>query len=117
AAVNPGSYGGPLVDLDGKVVGIVIEPVSTKRWLGVAVPIDEVTPILDDLKAGRAPAPPHLGLSVASSSEPSLEGVKVADVDAGGPAAKAGLKPGDLLLTLDGAKIVEAYDIEKELAL
>lgn len=117
AAVNPGSYGGPLVDLDGRVVGIVIEPVSTKRWLGVAVPIDEVAPILDDLRAGRAPAPPHLGVSISSTTEPSLDGVKIAEVEANGPAAKAGIKSGDLLLTLDGAKIVEAYDIEKELGL
>ncbi|MEZ0230012.1 MAG: PDZ domain-containing protein [Planctomycetota bacterium] len=117
AAVNPGSYGGPLCDLDGKVVGIVIEPVSTKRWLGVAVPIDDVKPILEDLRAGRAPAPPRLGLSIATTAEPSLQGVKVAEVDADGPAAKAGIKAGDLLLSLDGARIVEAYDIEKELAL
>ncbi len=117
AAVNPGSYGGPLCDLDGKVVGIVIEPVSPKRWLGVAVPIDDVKPILDDLRAGRAPAPPRLGLSISTTTEPSLQGVKVAEVEEGGPAAKAGLKAGDVLAALDGVKIVEAYDIEKELTL
>ncbi|HZV00242.1 MAG TPA: PDZ domain-containing protein [Planctomycetota bacterium] len=117
AAVNPGSYGGPLVDLDGKAVGIVIEPMSTKRWLGIAVPIDEVTQVLEDLKAGRTPAPPHLGLSVAGSAEASLKGVKIADVEADGPAAKAGVKAGDTLVTLDGAKVVEAYDIERELGL
>jgi serine protease Do len=116
AAVNPGSFGGPLVDLEGKVVGIVIEPISTKRWLGIAIPIDEVTPILDDLKAGRSPAPPHLGLAVASA-EPTLDGVKISDVESDGPASKAGIKTGDVLVSLDGVKVVEAFDIERELGL
>jgi S1-C subfamily serine protease len=117
AAVNPGSFGGPLVDLEGRAVGIVIEPYSTKRWLGVAVPIDEVAPILDDLRAGRTPAPPHLGLSVASRGEASLDGLKVADVEAGGPASSAGIRSGDVLLSLDGVKVVEPFDIERELGL
>lgn len=117
AAVNPGSFGGPLVDLNGRAVGIVIEPYSTKRWFGVAVPIDEVAPILDDLKAGRTPAPPHLGLSVKGASEATLDGLPVSNVEEGGPAAKAGVKTGDVLLTLDGTRVVEAFDLERELGL
>ncbi|MBI3725183.1 trypsin-like peptidase domain-containing protein, partial [bacterium] len=116
AAVNPGNFGGPLIDLDGKVVGIVVEAISPKRWLGVAVPIDQITVELDDLKAGKPPKAPWLGLSVITASEPSLTGVQVSDVDQSGPAASAGVRKGDRLATIDGAKIAEVFDIEHELS-
>lgn len=116
AAVNPGSFGGPLVDLEGNVVGVVVEAISTKRWLGIAVPIDEVAAILPDLKAGRTPPAPYLGIGI-EGGEPTSKGVVIASVDAQGPAGRAGLKAGDRLLTLDGAKVTEAFDVERELGL
>jgi serine protease Do len=121
AAVNPGSFGGPLVDLEGRAVGLIVEAISPKRWLGVAIPMDEIVMVLDDLKAGRVPAGPRLGLSVATSGATTdgtvqAKGLSVSEVEGDGPAAKAGLKVGDRILSLDGAKIVEAYDLEHEMA-
>jgi serine protease Do len=115
AAVNPGSFGGPLVDVDGRAVGVVIEAYSPKRWFGAAVPIDEVAVVLDDLKAGRQPRPPRLGISVETAAEAQRDGIVVTAVVKDGPAARAGVRAGDRLRLLDGARIAQAFDLEREL--
>lgn len=116
AAVNPGSFGGPLVDAEGRVVGLVLEAYSPKRWFGCAVPSDEIALVLEDLKAGRAPRPPRLGLTLTAAGEATKGGLVVASVEKDGPAARAGIKTGDRLRSFDGARVAEAYDVERELA-
>ena len=115
AAVNPGSFGGPLVDAEGRAVGIVLEAYSPKRWFGVAVPMDEVAVVLDELKAGRTPRGPRLGLTLTAAGEANAAGLVVASVDKDGPASRAGVRVGDRLRALDGARVAEAYDVEREL--
>lgn len=116
AAVNPGSFGGPLLDRGGRVVGIVSVPFSTGRWLGMAVPMDQVRLGFEDIVAGRSLTQGFLGLAVKTTGgEARPDGVEVARVVEGSPSAGAGVQVGDRVLALDGRTIFDAEDIGREL--
>jgi S1-C subfamily serine protease len=109
AAINPGNSGGALVDLQGRVIGIptlaALDPElggAQAPGIGFAIPSNEVKKIADQLiangqvvKSGRA----YLGVRVATIVG---GGVLVSAIVPGGPAAKAGIKPGDLILEVGG---------------
>jgi serine protease Do len=114
AAINPGNSGGPLVDMDGRVVGInsAIATASSRSNSGVgfAIPIDMASNIADQLiKDGKVkrgalgvvlePLTPALARTFGV--DPKQKGVLVAEVFPNTPAAKVGLKQGDVLLKFD----------------
>ncbi len=115
AAINPGNSGGPLVDLSGRVVGINSSIRSTSGGsggaagsigLGFAIPIDEVLPIVNQLSNGEAPTHARLGVTVSNVSGDSLvQGAQLQSVEAGGAAAKADLKTGDVITKVDDQPI------------
>jgi S1-C subfamily serine protease len=110
AAVNPGNDGGPLVDLDGNVLGILAPLVRDRRTrsvVGYAIPIDAIAPRLEALARGTASA--HLGVLVG-------EGLAVARIVPGGPAERAGLHEGDRLVAFDGAVLGTKEDLRQALA-
>jgi len=112
AAVNPGNEGGPLVDLDGKVLGILAPLVRDRRsdsMVGYAIPIDAIAPHLAALERGRG-APPRLGLLLEKGGK-----LVVARVVPGGPAETAGVQEGDRVLTLDGQSLDTKDDLKKAL--
>jgi S1-C subfamily serine protease len=126
AAINPGNSGGPLLNGQGEVVGInTLRPPDT-YGIGFAVPINTVKRLLPQLQAGGRVSAPYLGISgqtitpqlATSLSLPVKEGVLVARVVEGGPAATAGLKGGDqtgaggdIITALDGKPIRRFEDI------
>jgi S1-C subfamily serine protease len=109
APINPGNSGGALVDLDGRVIGIptlaALDPElggSQAPGIGFAIPSNNVRDIASQLiakgkvvRSGRA----YLGVEVATVTG---GGVLVAAVQSGGPADKAGIKPGDVIVSVDG---------------
>ena len=116
APINPGNSGGPLVDTDGQVVGIntfILSESGGSQGLGFAIPSSLVEFVYSELrKYGRV----HRSIIGASMKEittdlatglslPRQEGVVVTDVLPDGPAAKAGLKIQDVILSLDGRVI------------
>jgi S1-C subfamily serine protease len=109
ASINPGNSGGPLLNLDGKVVGINTAVHAEGQGLGFAIPINMVREIMPRLKAGGRVERSWLGIyidPVPAALRKQLElpkqgGVLVTRVVRGGPAQKAGLKPGDIVLTID----------------
>ena len=108
AAINNGSYGGALLDLEGEVIGIVDPGYSYRRWLGQAIPIGIVREILPDLRKGWIPR--HtIGLGIEAVPE---GGVKVVKVMKGGPAEAAGLRPGDRLLQAEKREIGGPRDLD-----
>ncbi|MEV6284011.1 trypsin-like peptidase domain-containing protein [Kribbella sp. NPDC051770] len=118
AAINPGNSGGALVDCAGKLVGVnaAIATVPNEAGvggggsvgLGFAIPVDLAKPIADSLIKTGQPGHPTTGLQVqeippaVAKASGAPTGLFVLAVDAGGPAAKAGLKAGDIITRIDG---------------
>ena len=113
AALNHGSDGGPVFNLRGEVVGIMILGYSYSRWLGCAIPIDQIKFVLDDIRHGRRVLPRY-GLVIDEEEEGFEEGVRLARVARKGPAYKAGLRTGDRILKVDDVVIERAEQLAKE---
>jgi S1-C subfamily serine protease len=119
AAINPGNSGGPLVDAQGRVIGIntaIADPGSAQN-VGFAIPISNARTIIDLLRTGKQPA--YLGVSTVDASEAKLEGhdVSVDDgayvttVGSGTPAATAGIEVGDVVVAVDGKAVASAASL------
>jgi len=120
AALNPGNSGGALVDGRGEVIGINTAVAGV--GLGLAVPINEATrKILGALMregrvrraylgiaGGGRPLPPRVARELGRR-----RGVEVVEVVAGSPADRAGVRPEDVIVTLDGAAIEDADDLQR----
>jgi serine protease Do len=121
AKVSPLNYGGPLVDVQGRVQGILI-PASPQgegetagyEWydsgIGFAVPMEDVLAILPRLKEGKDLHKGLLGVRLKSPDIYSTAPV-IGEVTPGSAAAKAGLKPGDVLTEIDGHAVVRMAQI------
>jgi S1-C subfamily serine protease len=109
AAINPGNSGGPLVNLAGQVIGInTAVAADGAQNIGFAIPIDKAKSLADRLKTGQGPAPTaFLGVSTTETSDGS-GGAQVVQVVSGGPAQKAGIAVGDLIVTFDGKPVSSA---------
>jgi Do/DeqQ family serine protease len=120
AAINPGNSGGALVDMDGDLIGVnsfILSRSGTSSGVGFAVPAAVVRRVVETaVGGGRAVVRPWLGArtqSVTSEIARSLglarpQGALVADVWPGGPAARAGLRQGDVVTEVDGRPVVDA---------
>jgi S1-C subfamily serine protease len=120
AALNPGNSGGALADADARVVGINTAVAGV--GLGMAVPVNDTTrriisALMRDGRVRRA----YLGLAMTPGPVPAAwrerlgrkTGLLVAEVVAGGPADRAGLRQGDLLLTVAGKPVAVAQDLQR----
>ncbi len=116
AAINPGNSGGALVDLQGRLVGVpsaIYSKSGGSIGIGFAIPASVVRFVVDQAKTGNKVRRPWLGATLESVTADVAEslglsrpqGVLVAGLVPGGPAAQAGLKVGDLLLTVDGHEV------------
>jgi putative serine protease PepD len=118
AAINPGNSGGPVLDASGLVIGIADQIVTgnsgidSSTGVGFAVPIDVIKAELSQLEAGTTPAHAYLGISATDENGSSGgTGALVQSLQPGGPAASAGIHPGDLMVAIGTTKISGVSDI------
>ena len=126
AAINPGNSGGALVNADGEVVGINSAKVAVSgvEGIGFAIPINTAKPILQELAERGRIARPYLGASLMDQEiadrygfEINLHGgIFLVKVVPGSPAAKADIRPGDILLSFNGNKVKTALDLRTALS-
>jgi serine protease Do len=123
AQLNPGFSGGPLIDVQGRLIGLNTAYVWQR---GIAIPANKVKSISDRLMTGRVAQRGYLGIVANTVAIPEeiaeaagLEqetGVMIFSVEAGSPARKAGLAMGDVLVKFNGKPVTEFYDLPRLLS-
>ena len=117
AAINPGNSGGPLLDARGAVVGINAAVNPAGQGIGFAIPINMLKQIAPQLEKGHV-VRSWMGMSIQDQMGPDLaewfgvpggKGAVITDVVDGGPAARAGLRPGDVVVSFEGDPVTESY--------
>ncbi|MGA7400515.1 MAG: Do family serine endopeptidase [Candidatus Sulfotelmatobacter sp.] len=125
AAINPGNSGGPLVDARGEVIGINTFLVSNSdsfSGMGFAIPSQIVRPTVDALIRSGKVHHGYMGIGISDVTPENAkffhvennEGAVVTQVEDGSPAAKAGLKVGDVITELDGQQVSDASQLQIE---
>ncbi|WP_242118701.1 Do family serine endopeptidase [Sphingomonas lacusdianchii] len=116
AAINRGNSGGPMFDMQGNVIGInsqILSPTGGNIGIGFAIPAEQAKPIVDKLMKGQSVARGYLGLGPQDVSEDIANalgirkdrGALVRSVSPGEPAARAGIRVGDVILAINGKEI------------
>ena len=120
APINPGNSGGPLVNLDGQVIGIntaIHSSSGGSDGIGFAIPSATVKSVLRGLAANGRVERGWLGVALDMAAKPDdTRGALVSQVLPGGPAAKAGLVPGDVVRKLDGKRIESSKVLRERIA-
>jgi len=112
AAINPGNSGGPLLDGNGRVIGVnsqIRSSTGTNTGLGFAVPVSTVKFVVPQIKDGGKVERAYLGISNGTPQDRS--GAVVDSVAPGGPAADAGVQPNDKIVDIDGRNIQSSEDV------
>ena len=129
AAINPGNSGGPLLNDNGEVIGINTAIRADAMGIGFAIPIDKAKELKDQLARGEKIHHPYLGVQMTNLTPeiakqnnddpnavfivPEVSGVIVVKVIPNTPAAKAGIRRGDVITAIDGESITLAEQLQR----
>lgn len=123
-AVNPGNSGGPLINLNGEVVGINSQIFTRSGgWMGISfsIPIDEAVRVAEQLREHGRVVRGKIGAQIGNLTKdlaeslglPDEKGAVVSSLEKDSPAAKAGVKPGDVVLAFNGKEVANATDLPR----
>jgi serine protease Do len=123
-AVNPGNSGGPLINMQGEVIGINSQIYSrTGGFMGIsfAIPIDEAMRVADEIKTTGRVVRGRIAVAIGEVTKdvaeslglPNASGAMVSSVEPGGPADKAGVQPGDIIEKFAGRNVESATDLPR----
>jgi serine protease Do len=124
ASINPGNSGGPLINIKGEVIGINTAIVASGQGIGFAIPINTVNEVIPQLKEKGRVTRGWLGIGIQeitselakSFGMKEKKGALVADVFKDGPADRAGIEQGDVIIEFDGKEITESKDLPRIVA-
>ncbi|MBC7482466.1 MAG: Do family serine endopeptidase [Rhizobacter sp.] len=123
-AINPGNSGGPLINMRGEVVGINSQIYSRSGgYMGIsfAIPIDEASRVADSLRVNGRVVRGRIGVTIDQVTKEVAEsiglgkptGAMVRSVETGGPAEKAGVEAGDIIIKVDGRAVEKSADLPR----
>jgi HtrA serine peptidase 2 len=135
AAINVGNSGGPLVNINGEVIGINTMKIQHSSGISFAIPIDTATMVIEQLKTHKRVVRPYIGMRIANyyaagagdnsgrrtrsrqsrNFAPSV--VMITDVEVYSPCFDAGLARGDIILEIDGHKVGDVKDVLENIGL
>ena len=126
-AVNPGNSGGPLFNLKGEVIGVnaqIYSGTGGYQGLSFAIPVDVAAKVMDQLVQHGKVTRGRIGVTIQEMSQPLAEsfgmkkpvGALVSAVDKDGPAAKAGIETGDVILKVDGRDVANSSELPVAIA-
>jgi serine protease Do len=124
ASINPGNSGGPLIDADGKVVGVnsaIYSRSGGSIGIGFAIPINLAMQIVEQLRSKRRVVRGWLGVAMQdvtpelarSFGLPSEEGALISDIYRGGPAHRAGIRRGDVVVAFNGRPVKSSRELAR----
>jgi serine protease Do len=119
APINPGNSGGPLFNEDGEVVGVdaaILSPTGSSVGIGFAIPSEVAKRIVAELREKGRIDRGWLGVQVQDMEGTGIRGVGIASVDRGGPAARAGLRPGDVVTAVNGQGVETSRSLIRTVA-
>ena len=126
APLNPGNSGGPLADWKNRIVGINTAIIPMAQGIGFSVPSNTAKWVIGELMAHGAVRRPYLGIAATVVPVPrrltreldilNEQGVGVASLEADGPAARAGIRTGDVIVSVNGRLVSSVDDIHKLLS-
>jgi len=130
AKLSPANYGGPLIDIDGRVIGICVPmaggggELAGVEWydsgIGFAIPRDRVEPVIERLAAGKDVDAGRIGvqLDMAQSEEGDDEPprIRIAAIADPSPARNSGLQPGDIILAVNGTSVGQIGELQRRIS-
>ena len=119
AAINPGNSGGPLVNSDGEVVGINTAVAGGAQNIGFSIAVSQARPVIEELRQGATRPRPFLGVSMVEVTPTMARqlvlsvdtGVLVAEVTPSSGADRGGIRPGDVIVEIDGKTVGTPQDV------
>jgi putative serine protease PepD len=117
APINPGNSGGPLLNGDGRVIGVNSQIATAGQTgngnvgIGFAVPANTVKQVVPRLKQGQTIERPYLGVSTGAASPTSPDGAVVRSVAPGGPGQRGGLQVDDVIVGINGRPVNDPADV------
>ncbi|MET0152303.1 MAG: Do family serine endopeptidase [Candidatus Binatia bacterium] len=124
ASINPGNSGGPLIDVDGKVVGVnsaIYSRSGGSIGIGFAIPINLAMQVVEQLRSKRRVVRGWLGVAMQdvtpelarSFGLPGEEGALISDIYRGGPAHRAGIRRGDVVVSFNGRSVKNSRELAR----